>query len=372
MPPIASRRPVLRLAELLRRFADEEGSYNKLEHRIEELNDERHGADEQPARRTVDRRKLKQIADGFTDVSFTFDELFALEAYFELRGESLARRPLLRKPDILQTLSETTELVFLLGARYDNDRGRTNLSDYDVLAMTEIQTRVSRFASPVLLGYRDVLLKEKLAQVREVLAETCDSLFDDAGPSLVSVGSPRACHASEAMLAAMFGVERFTPTDAADVPFHFVWPAHDRQAVKSAFVLHESDLDSGHRDAIAAVSKGTRALRAEDEILLAEPPEWERSRDVGVICCQRRASGQIWVCVAGLSGPGTLASAMLIDSLAASIPRPIEVGTHSDVLWAVVTCALQDDRPRTAIDIKRSLSLELHGQPRFWSAQRSA
>ena len=61
----------------------------------------------------------------------------------------------------------------------------------------------------------------------------------------------------------------------------------------------------------------------------------KRVRSYGVIAAQRRPEGQIWVVIAGLTGPGTYAAATCLNAVEAPLPNA-EDPHRGQVLWAVV------------------------------------
>jgi hypothetical protein len=373
------RTPVLRLAQLIRDGATREGSYAELSRRIHQLNVTHLGEHGPPGKLTVDRRKLAAIAGDATNVVISFDELLALETYLERQGASLARHPLFQKPEVHRTLAESKRIAFLLGAHFDEAARQTSVADYDVLAMTEIQSRVCQHSTPV-LDFRDTLLKDTREAAIEATKETCIELFAEEGPSIVAVGSPRGSHASEIMLGRMFGLseaEMFHDDPGSRLPFHFIWPhvSGERVVESVTHLKHEvlPALEGSEREFDCVFPSGTMERRIPPDTrafdhpdltdpILAEPPNWDGSRDVGVLCCQRRPGGQIWICVAGLSGAATLAAAMALDRVDADIP-PLRLrgGLPSDVLWATVVAGLKRDKDMTCQAIRRVLSFRIEG-----------
>jgi hypothetical protein len=158
------------------------------------------------------------------------------------------------------------------------------------------------------------------------------------------------------MLASMFDEEPFRTRDSPS-PFCFIWDQVS-PSYKSAFALEWRDIEE--RDAGLARSIDRRKDLA---LLVGKKKYLVRRKDegdwnvYGVIAAQRRASGQVWVVVSGLSGPATLGSAMALASQHSdAIPESPKRGTHSPVLWALVKTPVfsRSITPGDPREVKRS------------------
>jgi hypothetical protein len=367
----------LRLAAVLERAVAREGSFNALELAITKANAllrsdgsavDSSDVEAAPARcKRFDRRKIKDIVEGKTNVPITFDQLKMLDNYLIPFGESLSHKPLFERPDVLTLLASKRQVEFLLCARDDTVNKRTSMSDNDVLAMTELQRKISQMSSFTRLGLRDVIVSTDRKQVLSELDFVGQGLFDRNGPSLVAIGAPRVCSPAERMLGLMFDCPEWTPQPFRMLPFHFVWPKAHESPLPSSFDLPWQKIPHHFKGAKKSVVEGARALVWHDGIQLDEPPDWNRSRDVGVIALQQRAGGELWVCLAGLSGIGTYACALMLDKLARRVPQPADPKQHGDVLWAVVEVRLaQRNLARPGLAIRRMLDPCFVSPPRIW------
>lgn len=377
----------IRLVELIKRAAAREGSYSALEAAIAEACRSRPQADDgeppgdgdgdeastdargkKPRKHEkFDRRKLKFLAEGRTDVPITMNELRMLDEYLVPHGDSLAVRPIFERPDVPHMLSRRPRVEFLLCARDDPEQKRTTIADSDIFAMTELQRKISRNAGITQLGFRDVIVKTDAEATRNELDFVAKGLFERSGPSLVAVGAPRVCSPAQRMLCLMFDVPEFVPQPVGRLPFHFVWSKKQDVSMPSSFDLRWTDIPDRFGKQRFAVAEGARALLWGDEIQVDEPPDWERSRDVGVICVQQRISGEIWVCVAGLSGVGTYAAAIMLEHLGQRIPQPPDSKDHGDVLWAVVEAELPNrNKSRPGLAIRQMITPRFSGQAKIW------
>jgi hypothetical protein len=287
----------------------------------------------------VERRKLAKIVNCPEQVSLTLAELRAIDRYLEPFGEGLARNPIFEKPDILQSIAATGDILFLLGAKPDEE---PYFSLWDVISMAEIQRRLYFYSRSIHLDLHYVQLStpDTVTQgVRPAMIESCAEHLEGRR-SVVCIGSPRANHATEVMLARMFGVEPFKQTAVHHprVPFHFVWaeplPLDSAFAVPAAEI---AEVDAGVAD--LASRDGCRALRVERQAFLAELPAGSSYTSYAITAVQRRPNGAVWVVISGISGPSTYAAARALASLAAALPGPV-AGKASPILWAAVTATV--------------------------------
>jgi len=318
------KEPTFRLAEVLRRRRDAEGGYKQLARAITEANpaDSARGG-----RDVIDRRKLKKLVETPAQATLSLGEMIALDHYLRPFDEGLSRRPILASPNLLETLAGSGDVTFLLGSKLRDER--LEISHWDVKSLAEILRGINSFSPAMRCDIEEVRRGDTTKQARELVGEAgWMRLLDDDGPSLVCLGSPRACHAAEIMLARMTGFDPFVETPLLGdgrPPFHFIWRAMKFQ---SAFAVAPDTLASIAAGAARAVRKKDMYAALVFRPATAKEPvvheaSYERigqSRTFGVVAAQRRSSGRIWIVIAGLSGAATYGGALLVDSIGSSLP----------------------------------------------------
>lgn len=305
-------------------------SYERMANRIADAN-------ASIGKRKVDRRKLKKIANR-ESVSLSADELDALNTYLLREGRGLAA--IFGQTSIIKSLVEKSQMSFLLGSRPRHDT--IELSNWDFHTMDTVMRSSYRATPTIRSGLEEVFLrsaKDNLSATTyaELFSEeSWLSLLNDVdGPSLVCIGSPRACHATEVMLAKMLETTPFQRPDSAALkrlPFYFVWSQGQYDELSSAFAARETVLP---KNAPRNTNSNAHilALHCNGEFHYAYPTT-EKWSTYGVIAAQRRRTGQVWLVITGLNGPGTLATARVVDSITTAIPQA-EAGKHGPVLWAI-------------------------------------
>jgi hypothetical protein len=351
-----------RMAELLAQQKRTCGSFDGLARAIYEANGEKEHL-------KVDRRKLSKIVEG-TPVSLSFNELQALNTYFALKGEQ-SLKEVFDKPTLIRSLATTAQLVFLIGAKPQQASKTVALSRWDVRSMIGVIRDVHRISTAVVLDIQDVLLRTpaKGGKRSFVGSEVKALLRDPKGHSVVCIGSPRACHASELMLAKMFDVKPFQTADssaAQRLPFHFVWSDDQYGELPSSFALKASEVIE---DSVTRGDWKSVAIKTTDpEQVYAVDRSKSHWRNYGVIAAQRRQRNQLWIVVAGLSGPSTLAAAYTLVSLSAQLLLE-NMGKTSPVVWALVESTVKRDRSRghrgeDRVLVEKRIVIE----PRKWPA----
>jgi len=312
----------------------------------------------------VDRRKLSELIEAH-DVKLSFYELAALDVYLSQRGRGLIT--LLQKPSLLTPLANSGRIAFMLGAKPQPPPHETTvMSRWDVLALSNLQRSLDRVTSGVHFEIEEVLLRDELDERARILGSFgqdrwYELIKDPNGPSVVCLGSPRACHAAEYLLCTMFGVPPFrTPTSdtVKSLPFQFVEGTH-------------VDLPSG--------------LAARSPIVSTKQPNGEKTHTYvglkvdreyydltvsgyGLLAVQRRRNGKIWLVIAGLTGPATYATARILETQAIELPKPIR-GEHSDVLWCVVNAVIETRQVGRG-DNREVVSQNVVGSIRSWSPRQ--
>jgi hypothetical protein len=340
------------LRELLRRWKDERnGNWLRLSEALQEVARQA-GYCVEGERPLFDRRNLQAFVMDGSDMALTFVKMDVLDAF--LRAEF--RQPfasLFEPAQLLPALLADDHIKIFLGAQprvVPPDTKRTDLSHWDSRAMQEFFALINKVSGRVKLDFEDVLFEwpsraDALPYAREL---------DVAGSrtSIVSIGSQRASPVTELMLARMFDVEPFRarPVRSHPLPFQFLWDDGDYPSAFSGHIAvprkRADDCASGR--APWALRIGTRIHRLERFV--------PRSKTFGVLAAQRRSTGngtsQLWLVIAGLSGPGTTAAARFVGDAALSVPRVAD-GKNSPVMWMAVeadvtlTSAAGDNREIT-------------------------
>jgi hypothetical protein len=299
------------------------------------------------AKPVIDRRKLKKIVEADASLVLSIRELEALDRYLEPLGHGLAYNSIFQRPNVLESLANAGHPVtFLLGSK-PSEGYQLNLSHWDVKGLAEIQRGVNKFAPNVRFDIRDVLLHSDVKDARRSIGKGgWMKLLNEDGPSLVCLGSGRANHAAEAILCKMWDVPTFDGSEAAkrDVPFHFLWPDGRDHVFPSAFQRSSADTPATGA-ASRALKRGVSALATATGLYVDKLDRSYNGVNYGVCVAQRRSRGQIWVVLAGISGPATFAVAQLANRLAFNLQAG-PTGEDSPVLWAVIECSVRRDDQR--------------------------
>lgn len=277
-----------------------------------------------------DRRKLTDIANG-KDVKISFTELTALDAYLTQRGKGLAT--LMQAPNLLKPLASSGIVAFLLGAKPIDEQANTVMSRWDVLALADLQRSIDRLNASVHFTIDDVLLNESIApsiKPEEMFREDrwYHLLDDKEERGVVILASPKASHAAELALSRMCEIDPFRPEDVSKnldrVKFHFLWGAETGLPSSFAKPAPENIRST-------ATTVGDRYVGIEFNGKIHSRDRGEH----GLLVVQRRSTGQIWMVIAGVTGPATYATARLLPTLAASIPES-QPGKDSPVLACLI------------------------------------
>lgn len=360
----------LRMSRVLERRAEAEGGYAPLARAIREAYLAAFPDEPEPEREVVDRRKLAVIVKGSRELVFTSRELRAIDVYLEPFGEGLSTQPLFEKPNLIQTLAGSRTTTFLLGSR-PGEEG-VNFPHWDVLAMAEIQRRLTALQMPVTVSIRDVPMppNDESAALHESVdvedEERWAGLFGEPGIALVCMGSNRTMPASGRMLGSMFDLEHLP--EEVELPFRFVWSEH-LVAGTSRFRMPVSELEALGSESAAAAAEAVRAgqgsaLVLSDRVLLDTLTGRRKGRGYGVCVAQRRANGAVWLLLAGVSGPATYATARIAHRLSMRLGDPRR-GAASPVWWSVVAAEVPESH-EGRIDRLRDLNPRIEVEPRAW------
>jgi hypothetical protein len=173
---------------------------------------------------------------------------------------------------------------------------------------------------------------------------TSPAYLSGPGSSVCCIGSPRACYVAEFMLAEMFGVGAFDPRLATRVPLSFVWAGRAPCHYPSSFRVTADQLQDIDAALAGDILDGRLwgALRVGDKIF----PESRRLKDErwtshGVVLTQGRTSGQVWVVLAGLSGPDTFGCARVLAT-AQSGAVPEASRDRQPIRWDIVESTVEE------------------------------
>lgn len=298
----------------------------------------------------IDRRKLKRIAEG-KDASLTIRELRRLDEYLQSFGRGLAR--VFSPRGVVRLLAEHGDVLFISGSQPDEKNRRIDFSRWDVRTLREVLQSLNATGLGCHFRIEDVIHR---AEAEKAFGRNCTvdrneewyHCLEDDGPSVVCLGSSKACHASEVMLARMAGLEEFVEAESLDdVPFAFIWADDDARAashigafrrtvaslpdeVAGVVELRETIAD---RDRHACGFYDGERVRTVDR----KPKEWDTYAAIAV---QRRPGNQYWCVLAGATGPATLGAAMVLPNLIAELDAD-PASRLSKLVWAPVTVRVQ-------------------------------
>ncbi len=336
-------------AALKRLLANTKISYLELERRIEKL------CDNTPMSK-IDRRKLKDLVqlvdDGLDrqkDVALSLRQLMALDAFLTQHGEGLGDKPIFERPALLRSIAECGRVTITLGAYPRDPEKRNELNLWDVRAMTRLFRAMEKLKLGTGVEFQDLRFGEELP---------CRPPFlDGAGPSVICLGSPRACYAAEFMLADMLGQSAFSNESEPGSPLRFIWSPKASRPHPSAFRADAEDI-AGLDKKLAGDIKAGRAwgaLQIADKLFPVHrsPKGAELTTSHGIVLTQRQPSGRIWAVVAGASGPATHACAKAVEENLTG-PPPEWQEDRAPARWDIVECTIQKNAnrlgdPRTVV-----------------------
>jgi len=334
----------LRMAKVIAQRKITAGSWSQLAKEIEQSIRTSGSAapGDDKARRPIERRKLRAIAENDPELTLSLAELRTLDAYLEQFGHGLAYSPLFEKPELMRGLADSGRVDFLLGSKVDPlEDFRINISHWDVLGLSRIQARVLSFSQSVRVRIRELRMHENVQDAREEVADAgMTELFGDHGPSLVCIGSSRGNQMAEPMLCRMAGLKPFRakqPGGLPELPFQFVWDSGRRYVLESAFHLDGEKAKAEEPSAgVAVLDEKAACFR---HAAGYEIDELTREKNEGytyALCvAQRRAEGQIWLLVAGLTGPATYAAAKWVNRMPTGLDDH-KPGRPSRAYWNIV------------------------------------
>jgi hypothetical protein len=328
-------------------------------------------------------RRLQQLASG-TPVRVSFAELEAIHAALDQFKFPDGLAGFFAPPRLLELLVSKGKVTLIVGTKpylINSMSPMTSASHWDLKSIAVLTEAIYSHAPPSAIAvqlseiplrspdYLDTFTKEDKTGIKpeEILATLRDrDDFKDISDaqSIISIGSPRANHATECMLAKMFNVQPFMPEETASIltlPFRFEWSALQLQKLHSTFARRSSRRngrvnEKDWRTAALWVGDTRYAIDRHKSI-------WT---DYGVIAVQRRPRGGIWACCAGSGGPATFAAACKLGDLVGHLPPASRLSSKSSVLWTVVTTRVKRDSGTIGDDRKMTLPSLLDKEPYIW------
>ena len=336
----------LRISKVLKDLKGK-GSYSKLEKSMAEVIRKSEGGanDSDGAPRPIERRKLKAIVDNDPKLVLSLAELRGLDIYLEQFGHGLAVKPLFEKPELLREIAKSHHAVFLLGSKRDpTDDFRINISHWDVLGLSSIQAGVQGYEENLLLDIREIRMHDRIDLTRNDRDDAKRlGIYSDRGPSLISLASIRTNQMTERILCAMAGLEEYQdspPGSPLDLPFHFVWPPDPEHIMPSRFHLHGEDALRENAEAGEAVlNRNVPCFRYQGRYLIDEltTSGANPGKTYALCAAQRREDEQVWLVVAGLTGPATYAAARWVHKMPTRFDQGSRLGRSSRVFWNLLS-----------------------------------
>jgi hypothetical protein len=254
--------------------------------------------------REVERRKLQRIVRG-EGYSLTPRDFEALSEFLFQYGFDFTKEPLFSDDSVLQMLARSEGTIcFLIGSRPRHGRThRWDIDKWDFSTYDYLASALRRLRKDVALEHQ---VDESLPanQTREL-----DSLFDDKGPSIVTIGA--SC--TQRMLAQM---RQSYPRDAQAVPLPEIGFEGSLPPVRKKQTDMAGGLRIGH-------------------LMFQGRQEGRRWQEYGFLVAQVRRRGQIWLGLGGLSGTSTYGVGVAAVKRI-KVPLVRNKGHHGRPLIAVV------------------------------------
>lgn len=356
-------KPALRLSRLIASETGKDGiKLNRLTALINEANREA------GTNCYVNRRMLANIRDNPGKIGLTLNGLIAFNTYYRPRGLGLQQLPILETQGVLEPLMDAQRVVFMLGARPRPEERRNDISLWDTKSQAELLTQASRLDVHREFDIEPVLWRTPIDPAA-IHRERWHRILEEDQASVISIGSPLASLSSEVMLARMFGVEQFKGPrfrSGRQVPFFFVWLPKSIQHFCSSFALTWRELHVEHAALATRVKRNQTAaflLEGKPHVVPAEGKAWTM---YGIIAAQRRAAGNVWLVVSGLTGPATYGVTTMVKEISAELPW--SKGKHSKVLWLPVKVKIKAGQTTPwSGDTREVVEAVFDGEPRLWS-----
>jgi hypothetical protein len=361
--------PRLRISQVLSELA-ERTSRAKLLKEIENANG---------GQKSITARKLGAIIRGNVQ-TVSMSDLEAIDRFLRPLGQGLADRPLFDEDCLMRDLARTGEVTFFVPTRVVDHRDYTSV--WDVRAFGAIAENMKLRWPTTQIKLREEVNRDFS---RSPEGRDWSQLLHGAGTSYCCLGSPLATLLAEYMLSCMFGVTPFKTASAPDqpLPFYFVWypppadEANDRR-IPIRFAVTADDLDA--TDGYSVKKDLPQAIRARhaQAFIVGEKVyevrlDQHEHKDYAVVVAQRREKGEIWVVIAGLSGPGTFAAASELVKTSQTSDELISVpeskpGEVSAPVFAVVESVVKEDSSKTFGDNRIATDAMIVAGPEVWTS----
>ena len=267
---------VQRLGHVLQKYKESYGSWKRLAEEIEAVNEDDN---------KIDRRTLERICgDKWATVQLKISQLVAIDRFFVYHNEE----PLLMKDlTLVDSIVESSDVNFLLAARYADDRRDYVVARLDLRSITRMmRTRINQQRMKIW----DINDADNWRKVNTRLN----------GAANISVGSPVANYASEVLLGQMIGVEPGTDRKASELPFFIVAAEYDEPG-GSNFVRTPEEAERVIPDVANQTTPDHRAIVINGQLYASTDQE-----DYALLVAQRSPdNGHVRVVLCGLTGAGT-------------------------------------------------------------------
>lgn len=259
-------------------------------------------------------------------------DLRAITTFLALHGETV---DLFEPCTLINSLVNTGHVICTipvlkrvqaLSAQRGDEYAREYVGALDVHSFNEILQAVHRSQPTARVELEQVprYALDEVAIGRQRDHAQMQSLLELSEPSICCIGGLLVSSLPEIMISRMFEVKPFHRTSilhhARRLPLSFTWGSQDnRELLKSQLLRTVQDLaDSGLEvgtDVLETIRMNrANAIVVDDHVFAARFRE-EAYSDYGIVVAQRRDK-QLWVVVAGLSGPGTYAASCQLENIA--------------------------------------------------------
>lgn len=291
----------------------------------------------------MDRRKLKRLCSG-EDVALRASELRELDRFLDAKN-SLCARPILDKPiNLLGMYRDIKDVCVLVATKYNDSIRSDTISRNDVRALRALMGASAM--KDLRMEIEDIFHHGE--NERKIKLESWNKRLKSKF-SLISLGSPFICHATERLLAVMFQVPPFKPPATFDtglgIPCYLVWPRlGERQYIKnSAFLMDLKTVKSIFPGKTKNMKDDNRAIVVGQNVYVSK----RIGLNHGLLVVQRQPNGKIFVVICGTYGPTTFGMARLISKppgIPVALP-PFKPGKIQPVVTAVIETTVKQRRP---------------------------
>ncbi len=324
----------------------------------------------------IDRRKLTSLLQG-ENPKFSLQEVFELVDYIEARG-----LPVFQPPRLTTELTESGQVVFAVPT-YPRESRRSDVNLWDLEAVDRLSNELRRFRGvSVDIGYiQQPNDSDKIDRVEEHLRSETERWLTGKGRTVIAIGSPRACLLAEQMLCRFWQLPTLRGREGLSrkTPFAFIWPpiggageSHAALQWESTFAMQPVNISpSAHtihpqrfeyREPLG-FRLGEHVYIERDMETSTSPP---RRESMGVIAARRLPDDQIWLVLAGTTGPATAGGV----SAMRRIPELVNcsIGPNcGDGFWAVVKTTIHEDRSIKVGENRRTGDVALVDGPNRFS-----